>query len=91
MTEQQQLERLLPRPQDNLSLAASVPVIWSKLIPLRLILLTFRMGVKTTCHMAMISIQLPQAGKDRGGFPGVSEIKESACSAGDPGLIPGSG
>ena len=91
MTEQQQIERLLPRPQDNLSLAASVPVIWSKLIPLRLILLTFRMGVKTTCHMAMIRIQLPHAGKDRGGFPGDSESKESACSAGDPGLIPGSG
>ena len=25
------------------------------------------------------------------GFPGGSECKESACSAGDPGLIPGSG
>ena len=26
-----------------------------------------------------------------GGFPGGSDGKESACSAGDPGLIPGSG
>ena len=25
------------------------------------------------------------------GFPGVSDGKESACNAGDPGLIPGSG
>ena len=25
------------------------------------------------------------------GFPGGSDIKEYACSAGDPGLIPGSG
>ena len=25
------------------------------------------------------------------GFPGGSDSKESACSAGDPGLIPGSG
>jgi len=25
------------------------------------------------------------------GFPGGSDDKESACSAGDPGLIPGSG
>ena len=25
------------------------------------------------------------------GFPGVSDSKESACSAGDPGLIPGLG
>ena len=25
------------------------------------------------------------------GFPGVSEVKASACNAGDPGLIPGSG
>ena len=25
------------------------------------------------------------------GFPGSSESKESACNAGDPGLIPGSG
>ena len=25
------------------------------------------------------------------GFPGGSEGKESACNAGDPGLIPGSG
>ena len=25
------------------------------------------------------------------GFPGGSECKESACSTGDPGLIPGSG
>ena len=25
------------------------------------------------------------------GFPGRSDVKESACSAGDPGLIPGSG
>ena len=25
------------------------------------------------------------------GFPGVSDGKESACSAGDPGSIPGSG
>ena len=26
-----------------------------------------------------------------GGFPGGSESKESACNAGDPGSIPGSG
>ena len=26
-----------------------------------------------------------------GGFPGGSEVKASACNAGDPGLIPGSG
>ena len=26
-----------------------------------------------------------------GGFPGGSEAKESACNAGDPGLIPGLG
>ena len=26
-----------------------------------------------------------------GGFPSGSECKESACKAGDPGLIPGSG
>ena len=26
-----------------------------------------------------------------GGFPGGSDGKESACNAGDPGLIPGSG
>ena len=25
------------------------------------------------------------------GFPGCSDSKESACNAGDPGLIPGSG
>ena len=25
------------------------------------------------------------------GFPGISDGKESACNAGDPGLIPGSG
>ena len=25
------------------------------------------------------------------GFPGGSDVKESACSAGDPGLIPGLG
>ena len=25
------------------------------------------------------------------GFPGGSDVKESACNAGDPGLIPGSG
>ena len=29
--------------------------------------------------------------KEKGGFPGGSEGKVSACSAGDPGLIPGSG
>ena len=91
VTEQQQIERLLPCPQYNPSLAASFPVILSKLISLRLILLTFKMGVKTPCHMAMIRIQLPHVGKDLGGFPGGSDSKESACNAGDPGLIPGSG
>ena len=25
------------------------------------------------------------------GFPGISDVKESACNAGDPGSIPGSG
>ena len=84
VTEQQQIERLLPCPQYNPSLAASFPVILSKLISLRLILLTFKMGVKTPCHMAMIRIQLPHVGKDLGGFPGGSDSKESACNAGDP-------
>ena len=91
VTEQQQIDRLLPCPQDNPSLAASFPVILSKLISLRLILLTFKMGVKTPCHMAMIRIQLPHVGKDLGGFPGGSDSKESACNAGDMGSIPGSG
>ena len=27
--------------------------------------------------------------KSQGGFPGGSDSKESACNAGDPGLIPG--
>ena len=30
-------------------------------------------------------------GEHDGGFPGGSDGKESACDAGDPGLIPGSG
>ena len=84
-------KRLLPCPQDNSSLAASFPVILSKLISLRLILLTFKMGVKTSCHMAMIRIQLPHVGKDLGGSPGGSDSKESACNAGDLGLISGLG
>ena len=33
-------------------------------------------------------ITLPKANK---GFPGASEVKASACNAGDLGLIPGSG
>ena len=28
---------------------------------------------------------------EEGGFPGGSEVKPSACNAGDPGSIPGSG
>ena len=35
--------------------------------------------------------QVKQHWKETMGFPGGSDGKESACSAGDPGLIPGSG
>ena len=34
---------------------------------------------------------MKQARADYWGFPGVSDGKESACNAGDPGLIPGLG
>ena len=34
---------------------------------------------------------MKQARPDYWGFPGVSDGKESACNAGDPGLIPGLG
>ena len=34
---------------------------------------------------------MKQARADYWGFPGVSDSKESACNAGDPGLIPGLG
>ena len=46
-------------------------------------------------HQAMCGILVPQPGIKPGspalGFPGSSAGKESACSAGDPGSIPGSG
>ena len=46
-------------------------------------------------HQAMCGILVPQPGLKPGSpasdFPGSSAGKESACSAGDPGSIPGSG
>ena len=40
------------------------------------------------CHSSMSVLSL---GVDQGGFPSSSAGKESACNAGDSGLIPGSG
>ena len=59
------MDRLLPCPQDNPSLAASFRGILSKLlIPLRLILLTSKMGAKIPCPIVIIRINLAHAGKD---------------------------
>ena len=41
------------------------------------------------CSRYLFSFNLCRA--DKGGFPGSSAGKESACNAGDPGSIPGSG
>ena len=49
----------------------------------------FIMAAHLSPSVVGISLWWPQ--QIIGGFPGSSDGKESACNAGDPGLIPGSG
>ena len=47
---------------------------------------------RSVLHLLRVVLKETGDGKrERGGFPGGSDGKESACDAGDPGSIPGSG
>ena len=47
--------------------------------------------MEITRHIPRTPVSLVSASENNGGFPGGSDLKTSACSAGDPGSILGSG